>query len=661
MARALQRLEPKDRHDAPHKAIKITTGVGKSRAIRRMIVRFVRRARLKGLPHRVLYLVGTHKLAAEARIKMPDGVTTAIWQGRDAIKLGTADEKMCLNPEAVKAAIDIGAVIEETACRKARRGEDPVVCPFYNACHYQAQKSLAGKADVVFAAHELLFKAPTAIGEDFGLVVIDEAFWQDGISGVAAKSRLVIDSLADELKDAPVRDYYGNRLDLDTEALHAKIELLQSALEQMPDGYVTRRQLIDAGLLAATAWEDGSCAQAAKMEWARANVEPGLRPDSGEEDRKKAVKKFGFIKRIPKRWAMWKALEDLINGNDDATGRLILETEETDDGEQRYIRVLTRKEILHKFASLPVVHLDATMPFDLVKHFLPDLKLDLDLNVEAPHMRITQVAGLPVGKSSLVPKAPGKRKGKTKGTWTETPEEAEARVTRRRQDLVEAVRHIAQERRGLAIVYKDVEDDFRPIAGVETAHFGAIEGIDAWGDVEVAVIIGRPLPNPDAIEHTAAAITGLPVVAGPMIEQWRPVGHTGLFLKCRVYGTPEAEMIRQARHRGGRRSGSGPGSRRQPDGSQPGRGVRDPVRRGRARHAGRRGRRLLLHPAGQRRPYDRARTDSHILGDRRRMNSIRTCSRPRKLPGNVIQRAHLDVAGKTRRRYWGPARPEVTA
>jgi hypothetical protein len=70
---------------------------------------------------------------------------------------------------------------------------------------------------------------------------------------------------------------------------------------------------------------------------------------------------------------MWKALEDLINGNDDATGRLILETEETDDGEQRYIRVLTRKEILHKFASLPVVHLDATMPFDLVKHFLPDL------------------------------------------------------------------------------------------------------------------------------------------------------------------------------------------------------------------------------------------------------------------------------------------------
>ena len=89
---------------------------------------------------------------------------------------------------------------------------------------------------------------------------------------------------------------------------------------------------------------------------------------------------------------MWKALEDLINGNDDATGRLILETEETDEGEQRYIRVLTRKEILPKFTTLPIVHLDATMPFELVKHFLPNLELDLDLNVEAPHMRIAQVA-----------------------------------------------------------------------------------------------------------------------------------------------------------------------------------------------------------------------------------------------------------------------------
>ena len=111
------------------------------------------------------------------------------------------------------------------------------------------------------------------------------------------------------------------------------------------------------------------------MEWERANVDPGLRPDSGEEDAAEGGKEVRLPQRIPKRWAMWKALEDLINGNDDATGRLILETEETDDGEQRYIRVLTRKEILQKFDQpAAIVHLDATLPFELVKHFLPDLE-----------------------------------------------------------------------------------------------------------------------------------------------------------------------------------------------------------------------------------------------------------------------------------------------
>ena len=134
-------------------------------------------------------------------------------------------------------------------------------------------------------------------------------------------------------------------------------------------------------------------------------------------------------------------------------------------------------------------------------------------------MRITQVVGMPVGKSALVPKPPGERKGKQRGAWTETAEEAEERVARKRQRLVDACRHLAQGRRGLVITYKDIEEDFAGIEGVEVAHFGAIEGIDRWGDVDVVVIIGRPLPRPDDIERMAAAITGQPVIAGPMVEQ----------------------------------------------------------------------------------------------------------------------------------------------
>ena len=57
------------------------------------------------------------------------------------------------------------------------------------------------------------------------------------------------------------------------------------------------------------------------------------------------------------------------------------------------------------------------------------------------------------------------------------------------------------------------------IPGVDVAHFGAIEGIDRWRDVDVVVIIGLPLPRPEDIERMAAAVTGRPVIAGPMVQQ----------------------------------------------------------------------------------------------------------------------------------------------
>ena len=410
---------------APHDAIKITTGVGKSRAIRRMIAHFIRRAKSEGLPHRVLYLVGTHRLADEAKQRLPEGVTSAIWQGRGAVKLGTDGEPMCLNLPAVEAAIKIGAEVEKTACRKAKRGADPIYCPFFALCHYQAQKALAEQADVVFAAHELLLKVPSSIGE-FGMVVADEAFWQDALFGTAPKSRLVISSLADELTEAPVRDYSGNKLDPETDDLRELIGRLQGAFDQMGDGYVTRQPLVDAGLAAINTIEISSCARAGKMEWDRKNIDPGLRPDTSDETRQKVVAKYNFLGRIPKRAAIWRALHDLIEGSEPATGRLKLETVETEEGTQRYIRVLGRKEIAEKLIGLPIIHADATLPLELVRHFLPDLKLFCDIAVDAPYMRITQVAARGVGKSALQPLEPGKR----------TPEK-EAEVANKRRRLVD--------------------------------------------------------------------------------------------------------------------------------------------------------------------------------------------------------------------------------
>ena len=156
---------------------------------------------------------------------------------------------------------------------------------------------------------------------------------------------------------------------------------------------------------------------------------------------------------------MWRALDDLIAGSDDATGRLILETSTTETGTVRWLRVIGHKDIAETLAGLPMIHADATLPLDLVRNYLPNLKLACDLDIEAPHMRVTQVVGTPVGKAALVPKPPGERKGKQRGAWTETGEEAEERVARKRQRLVAACRHLAQGRRAGDLTELLVEED----------------------------------------------------------------------------------------------------------------------------------------------------------------------------------------------------------
>ena len=286
---------------------------------------------------------------------------------------------------------------------------------------------------------------------------------------------------------------------------------------------MTRQPLINAGLLPETADEPGSCKAASDLEWRR-KVDPKLKPDSSDQFREKVVSKFGFMRRIPKRSYMWRALGELIESGDEASGRLRIEMVKTEDGEQRALRLLRRKPIAEKLYDLPIIHADATLQLELAQQYLPKLDLVLDLNVRAPHMRVVQVVGMPVGKSSLEPKPPGVRRGKQRGAWTETPEEAEARVARKREALANACRQLMMGRNGLIITYKDIEKDFAGIENVEVAHFGAVEGIDRWGTVEVAVIIGRPMPSREAVENLAAAITREPVIAGDPIKQYRPIG-----------------------------------------------------------------------------------------------------------------------------------------
>ena len=293
---------------------------------------------------------------------------------------------------------------------------------------------------------------------------------------------------------------------------------LQVALTTMPDGYVQRAPLQAAVL--------GAYRRARAMEWLR-KVDHGLKPDATPEQLKDAIKRFGFLAQIKQRVEMWHAVGELLNGTEDATGRLRIETVTTKEGSIRWLYIAGRKRIDRRLMELPIIYADATLPLELTRYYLRRLELALDLVIAEPHGRLVQAIGHPVGKSALQPLPDGKR----------TPAE-EARVARKRASLVDTVRHLTQGRRGLAIVYKDIEKDFEGIDGVETGHFGAVEGIDRWGAVEAAVIIGRPMPKAQDIGRMAAAITGRPVVATSERCEREVCGTT---IKCWTCTDPDAD------------------------------------------------------------------------------------------------------------------------
>ena len=282
-----------------------------------------------------------------------------------------------------------------------------------------------------------MFRVPPALGE-FGLVIVDEAFWPAASAAQSRiqKSRLIISSLADELAGALIRGH------------HDKPDITADDAAARPDRAATGRAGNDGRWLRdaraadrwpacdpATADEPGSRKAASDLEWRR-KVDHKLKPNSSDQFREKVVAKFGFMRRIPKRSYMWRALAELIESGDEASGRLKIEMVKTEDGEQRALRrCSSASPSPEKLYDLPIIHADATLQLELAQH----------ISAQARPCSRSQCSGhricgwfrssaCRVGKSSLEPKPPGVRRGQaTCGAWTETPEEAEARVAHKRE------------------------------------------------------------------------------------------------------------------------------------------------------------------------------------------------------------------------------------
>ena len=124
---------------------------------------------------------------------------------------------------------------------------------------------------------------------------------------------------------------------------------------------------------------------------------------------------------------------------------------------------------------------------------------------DAPHQVIRQATGKSFAKSYLAP--PKSKEGDDK------PRE------KARRNIRAVILKRARELGGKTLVVgnKATIEAMQFPTDVDVAWFNAVAGRDQWKDVRLVVILGRPMPSPQAVEQMAAALTG---AAPARVEGW---------------------------------------------------------------------------------------------------------------------------------------------
>ena len=167
---------------------------------------------------------------------------------------------------------------------------------------------------------------------------------------------------------------------------------------------------------------------------------------------------------------------------------------------------------------------------------LPGIELH-EIDAAAPSMTVRLVVGR-FGKTRLCPQP------------SLVPAEAQRRANR----LREVVDYVAWQARRVApgrmlvVTYKACEAAFERIAGVETAHFNAVAGLDAYRDVRLLVVVGRPLPSDAALAPLAGALfRHLPAGGyGSALRGVRMRDGSSRAVRVRAHRDEKAELLRAA-------------------------------------------------------------------------------------------------------------------
>jgi len=503
----------------PVAGIRATVGLGKSAISRTRIAAWQAEMRDRGLPHRVLVVTPSHALAEEAAASWRKNVSgpVAVLRGYDG-KDPVTGKPMCQDTNMVHLAIAAGLSVGKSVCRSSEKWS----CPHYADCLKQENKRDVARADVVLAPYDVLFTGPASGTEPFGLIVIDEGFWQRSIEDIAQPP---IEKMASAgLSGVDGDDLVAAERQADLAALRSR---LAAALGSEP-GPNVRSETLHAGGLTLSI-----CTEAAALEVSLvqdADIYPGMSARARREATV-AVRRNVILQRMA---SLWRALALILEG--DAWAPVVSIAAPTPNTDRRAVTLHGRRTIVEALADIPVLHLDATLRQSILDLFLPGATIT-GIEAAQPHQHLTLVSGS-FGKTSIVPNAAC------------APDE----LTRRRNRLQDCVDHVrwhalrVAPRRMLVVTYMAIKEAFAGIPGVETAHFNAIAGLDRYGDVGLLMVIGRPLPSTADLASPCASLFGhLPQgryhkdIAAIHLRDGRPA-----IVRTLTHVEPDAELLRAA-------------------------------------------------------------------------------------------------------------------
>ena len=423
--------------------------------------------------------VPTHRLASEAleryeTIARPTSPRAMVVRGRGAESPTEKGATMCRRNDVVQKAIDEGVDVEKSIC---------AVCPLRGACEYLSQMSQAKAAAadphgvIYIVPHEYLY-LNSSVPKPHALV-IDEAISQPFTLSLLARK---------DISDVPASIRKGKKDLILGEAAGARLEMTLGAIHSvLGDGNLALRARMKREI-SLFAMQD------ALRTLGRLAEPPTVAPGEAADD--EALKKALERGATGREWS--KKVRPLV--------RAIL-TEWEIPGDRDTFRGLwiDRDDRVHicrlREAKLPegrpLLWLDGTGVPEILQRVMPGLRC----HVFAVDRKgtVVQTTGRTWSRTSLTARGLGDPKAKPLSAKAE----ADARRAR------EAIRAWIDDKPGTFVAASQLVLKMMRDEGLKSdgGHFGALRGLNAWEELERAVIVGYDQPPVDTIEDMARALS----------------------------------------------------------------------------------------------------------------------------------------------------------